>query len=296
PVAAGAPGTLATDSDGRAIRVISPLVRRLAAERGIDLRAVIPSAPGGIITRRDVERAQPDPRASAPAIAGSATSLGETRIPLTGMRGLIADKLSTSRRQIPDATTWVDVDASALLDLRAQLQTAAPDAGIGLLALLARICVAGLSRYPELNASVDMERREIVRHGGVNLSFAAQSPRGLLVPVVQGADGLTLRELAKALRRLTNAARGGSLSTAQCTGGTFTLNNYGPLGVDGSTPIINHPEAAMLGVGRIIERPWVVDGRLAVRQVAQLSFTFDHRVADGGSAGGGVTEVVRGER
>ena len=172
------------------------------------------------------------------------------------------------------------------MDLRAQLQTAAPDAGIGLLALLARLCVAGLSRYPELNASVDVERQEIVRHGRVNLSFAAQSPRGLLVPVVHGADAMTLRELATALRELTAAARDGSITPAQLTGGTFTLNNYGPFGVDGSTPIINHPEAAMLGIGRIIERPWVVDGQLAVRHVAQLSFTFDHRVADGGSAGG----------
>ena len=306
------PGTVAATPDGQAIRVISPLVRRLAAERGIDLRTVTPSAPGGIISRADLESAMSStadtsdgrrltaegaypPHPSAPSTSRSAASSGsgsgsgsgsEERIPLTGIRKLIADKLSTSRREIPDATTWVDVDATAFLELKTQLQEAAPDAGIGFMALLARICVAGLRRYPELNASVDVERQEIVRHGSINLSFAAQSPRGLLVPVVHGADRMSLRELATALRDLTTAARDGSLTPAQLTGGTFTLNNYGPFGVDGSTPILNHPEAAMLGIGRIIERPWVVDGALAVRHVTQLSFTFDHRVADGGSAGG----------
>lgn len=292
-----APGAVATDAAGRAVRVISPLVRRLAAERGIDLRGVTPTGLGGIITRSDVESASQAGSSSSSA-AGSAPvhttqtgsaqaeRAGEERIPLTGVRKLIAEKLSRSRREIPDATTWVDVDASALLDLKSQVQAAAPDAGIGLMALLARICVAGLARSPELNASVDIERQVIVRHGRVNLSFAAQSPRGLLVPVVHGADAMSLRELATALRELTAAARAGALSPAQLTGGTFTLNNYGPFGVDGSTPIINHPEAAMLGIGRIMQRPWVVDGQLAVRHVTQLSFTFDHRVADGGSAGG----------
>ena len=270
---------------GRAVRVISPLVRRLAAQRGLDLRTVTPSGAGGIITRADIETASTRSTDGSGSGSGSG-SVSEERIPLTGIRKLIADKLATSRREIPDATTWVDVDATAFLALHTQLKEAAPDAGIGLMALLARICIAGLSRYPELNASVDVERQEIVRHARVNLSFAAQSPRGLLVPVVHGADRMSLRDLAAAVRDLTTAARDGSLTPAQLTGGTFTLNNYGPFGVDGSTPIINHPEAAMLGIGRIIERPWVVDGQLAVRQVTQLSFTFDHRVADGGSAGG----------
>jgi 2-oxoisovalerate dehydrogenase E2 component (dihydrolipoyl transacylase) len=205
---------------------------------------------------------------------------------LRGVRKAIADKLTTSRREIPDVTTWVDVDATALMAARAEIRAVNAEAGIGLMALFARISVAGLRKFPELNARVDTEAQEIVQLGDINLSFAAQSPRGLMVPVVHGAGEMTTTELAAALRELTALARDGSLSPAQMTGGTFTLNNYGVFGVDGSTPIINYPEAAMLGVGRIIDRPWAYEGQLALRKVTQLSFTFDHRVCDGGTAGG----------
>ena len=198
----------------------------------------------------------------------------------------MVERLSTSRREIPDATTWVDVDATRLLKTKDRLKTARPDAGIGVLPLLARITVAGLTAYPALNSSVDTEAQEIVHHGAINLGFAAQSPRGLVVPVVHGAQHLSTTELAAALRELTTKAREGRLTPAELTGGTVTLNNYGVFGVDGSTPIINHPEAAMLGVGRIVDKPWVHRGKLRVRKVTQLSFTFDHRVCDGGTAGG----------
>ena len=207
-------------------------------------------------------------------------------MPLTGIRRTIADRLSRSRTEIPDATTWVDVDATGLRSLKEDLAASVPEARIGYLALFARIVVAGLARFPELNASVDTDAGEIVRKGVVNLSFAAQGPRGLVVPVVHGASGMSTEQLAAALRDLTERARAGTLSPAEMTGGTFTLNNYGVYGVDGSTPIINHPEAGMLGVGRIVDKPWVVDGELAVRPVTQLSLTFDHRVCDGGVAGG----------
>ncbi|MCM3926180.1 2-oxo acid dehydrogenase subunit E2, partial [Frankia sp. AiPs1] len=121
--------------------------------------------------------------------------------------------------------------------------------------------------------------------GGVHLGFAAQTPRGLAVPVVHHAEDMSTARLSAELTRLTAAARGGRLTPAELTGGTFTLNNYGVFGVDGSTPIIAHPQVAMLGVGRIVPRPWAVDGALAVRSVVQLSFTFDHRVCDGATAG-----------
>jgi pyruvate dehydrogenase E2 component (dihydrolipoamide acetyltransferase) len=180
----------------------------------------------------------------------------------------------------------VDVDATELLNAKLALQTAFPDRRIGLLALLARICVAGLTRFPELNSSVDTERGEILRFKHINLGFAAQTDRGLMVPVIQGAHRLSAAKLQVETARLTGLARAGQLPPAELTGGTFTLNNYGVFGVDGSTPIINHPEAAILGVGRIVDKPWVVDGGLAVRKVTQLSLSFDHRVCDGGVAGG----------
>jgi pyruvate dehydrogenase E2 component (dihydrolipoamide acetyltransferase) len=200
------------------------------------------------------------------------------------MRRTIADKLSRSRREIPEATIWVDVDATELLRARAVLNDNQPHQQIGLLALLARFTVLALRRYPELNAHLDGD--EIVVPDFVNLGFAAQTDRGLVVPVVQSAERLTTRELSARVQELTRAARAGSLTPAQLTGGTCTVNNYGVFGVDGSAAIINHPEVALVGMGRIIDRPWVVEGALAVRKVTQLTLAFDHRVCDGGTAGG----------
>jgi pyruvate dehydrogenase E2 component (dihydrolipoamide acetyltransferase) len=300
------------------IPVISPLVRRLARENGLDLRELTGSGPDGLILRADVEYAlraaaaqggrttarQPEPQtrvasqpsattpaaasvpSGSPAQAPAAPALGGgTRVPLRGVRGAVADKLSRSRREIPDATCWVDADATELMRARAAMN-AAGGPKISLLALLARICTAALARYPELNSTVDMAAREVVQLDHVHLGFAAQTERGLVVPVVRDAHARDAEGLTAEFARLTEAARAGTLTPADLTGGTFTLNNYGVFGVDGSTPIINHPEAAMLGVGRIVPKPWVHEGELAVRQVVQLSLTFDHRVCDGGTAGG----------
>jgi pyruvate dehydrogenase E2 component (dihydrolipoamide acetyltransferase) len=281
----GTPGPSGAPASPSAPRVISPVVRRLARERGLDLSSLSGSGPDGVILRRDVEAAaSPAPAVATPAAEGAGTARGlvDRRIPLRGTRRVIADKLSTSRREIPDVTTWVDVDATGLIDAREALRASHP--GLGLMALLARFVVAGLMRYPELNASVDGD--EIVQHGHINLGFAAQTERGLVVPVIKNAHRMTTVQLGEEIARLTAASRAGKISPSELTGGTVTLNNYGVFGVDGSTPIINHPEAALIGVGRIVDKPWAVDGRLAVRKVTQLSLTFDHRVCDGGTAGG----------
>ncbi|WP_424888000.1 dihydrolipoamide acetyltransferase family protein [Streptomyces sp. XH2] len=269
------------------VPVVSPLVRKLAREHGLDLRTLTGTGRDGLILRADVERAVRDAAAAdrAPAPAPAAGPAGAERIPLRGLRGAVAEKLSRSRREVPDATCWVDADATELLAAR-KAMNAAGGAKISLLALLARICTAALTRYPDLNSTVDTEAREIVRLPGVHLGFAAQTERGLVVPVVRDAHLRNAAGLSAEIARLTEAARTGTLTPAELTGGTFTLNNYGVFGVDGSTPIINHPEAAMLGVGRIAPKPWVHEGELAVRHVVQLSFTFDHRVCDGGTAGG----------
>lgn len=293
------------------VPVISPLVRRLAREHGLDLRELTGSGPDGLILRADVEyalRAAATPPAARPAAepvtgrrphtaapAGPsaapadsgvpAEAAGTVRIPLKGIRGTAAEKLSRSRREIPDATCWVDADATELLRAR-EAMNAAGGPKISLIALLARITTAALARFPELNATVDTAAKEIVRFEEVHLGFAAQTDRGLVVPVVRDAHRRDAESLTAEFARLTEAARAGRLAPAELTGGTFTLNNYGVFGVDGSTPIINHPEAAMLGVGRITPKPWVHQGELAVRHVVQLALTFDHRVCDGGTAGG----------
>ncbi|MFG2181278.1 dihydrolipoamide acetyltransferase family protein [Streptomyces abikoensis] len=291
-----------------AVAVISPLVRRLARERGVDLTRVRGTGPDGLILRADVEEAaltaltaqaprtapvgqtarhtaRPETARPARRASGGRRVPDGLRVPLRGVRGVVAEKLSRSRREIPDATCWVDADATELLAAR-RAMNASGGAKVSLLALLARICTAALAKYPELNATVDTEAQEIVRLPDVHLGFAAQTDRGLVVPVVRDANARNAVELSVEMARLTEAARAGKISPAELAGGTFTLNNYGVFGVDGSTPIINHPEAAMLGVGRIAPKPWVHEGELAVRHVVQLSFTFDHRVCDGGTAGG----------
>lgn len=270
------------------VAVISPLVRKLARQHGLDLRQVAGSGRDGLILRTDVEsaiRAADEDAAAVPSTpARPEPDTSGERIPLRGVRGAVAEKLSRSRQEIPDATCWVDADATELMAARAAMNAAGPK--VSVLALLARICTAALARFPELNSTVDAEAREIVRLTGVHLGFAAQTERGLVVPVVRDAHTRNAESIGAEIARLTEAARDGKLTPAQLTGGTFTLNNYGVFGVDGSTPIINHPEAAMLGVGRIVPKPWVHEGELAVRQVVQLSLTFDHRVCDGGTAGG----------
>ncbi|WP_436971451.1 dihydrolipoamide acetyltransferase family protein [Micromonospora vinacea] len=292
-----APAASGDPTRSPAALVISPIVRRLAREHGVDLDTVRGTGPGGVIRRADVEAALTAPAARLAAVpdpqVGSAPAGdGDVIVPLTGVRKVIADKLSRSRREIPEVTIWVDVDATGLLETRAAINAATPDAPVSILALLARICLSGLRRFPQLNARVDTEAQRIVQSAGVHLGIAAQTDRGLLVPVLRDAQRLTTAELAAELAATTAAARAGSLPPARLTGGTFTLNNYGVFGVDGSTPIINHPEAALLGVGRIVDKPWVVDGQLAVRKVTQLSLTFDHRVCDGGVAGGFLRHVA----
>ena len=299
PAPAPAPAAEIGGRDDGPVPVISPLVRRLARENGLELRELTGSGRDGLILRADVEKALRAaatleattqeatllPPATLPTTTTTTDTDGVTRTPLRGIRGAVADKLSRSRREIPDATCWVDADATELMRARAAMN-AAGGPKISVLALLARICTAALARFPELNSSVDMEAREIVRFDRVHLGFAAQTERGLVVPVVRDAQARDAEALSTGLARLTDAARAGTLTPGDLTGGTFTLNNYGVFGVDGSTPIINHPEAAMLGVGRIVPKPWVHEGELAVRQVVQLSLTFDHRVCDGGTAGG----------
>jgi 2-oxoisovalerate dehydrogenase E2 component (dihydrolipoyl transacylase) len=263
--------------------VVSPIVRRLARNAGLDLGTIRGSGPDGLITRQDVEQAIAGPIAGSPEKVVR-VPLQVVRIPLQGVRKVAADKLSRSRREIPEATLWVDADATELLALRATLNAGGAEPQISLLALLSRFAILGLRRHPELNARVDDDA--IVMGSSVHLGFAAQTDRGLLVPVIPDAHACTLEQLSAALTACTKRARSGALGPAELTGGTFTVNNYGVFGVDGSAPIINHPEVAILGLGRIIERPWIVNGQVVARHLTQLTLAFDHRVCDGQTAGG----------
>ncbi|MBT2519643.1 dihydrolipoamide acetyltransferase family protein [Arthrobacter sp. ISL-28] len=315
---------------GKLGAVISPLVRRMAKEHGVDLGHLQGSGESGLIMRRDVEAAinplvepvetkpswadepveaaikplvEPVETASGPQVEPVETSGRPidprtglsiaSRTPVRGVRKAVAANMTRSRTEIPEATVWVDVDATALVEMRSALKKAQPHDTPGLLAFIARFVTAGLKKYPELNTRIVTaedtsggEQQEIVAFDGVNVGFAAQTDRGLVVPSVRRADKLSARELDSEIKRLTSVAREGKATPAELGGGTFTLNNYGVFGVDGSAAIINYPEVAILGVGRIIDKPWVVNGELAVRKVTELTLTFDHRVCDGGTAAG----------
>ncbi|MFB6609093.1 dihydrolipoamide acetyltransferase family protein [Agromyces sp. NPDC056379] len=303
-------GTARLDAARRS-PVVSPIVRRLAREHGFDASQLLGSGHDHLVMRRDVESyiaEHETPTMGAEAAASPASSMrtpspeavaapaadreGDRRVPLDRMARAAAAHFSRSRREIPEATVWMDVDATGLLAARRQLQEATGER-FGITALIARFVIAGLAKHPALNASFDAEREELVYHSAVNLGLAAQTPRGLLVPVVHGAERMSLRALRDAITSRTEEAATGVFPPSALTGGTFTLNNYGTLGVDGSAAIINHPEAAMLGVGRFVERPWVVEGALAVRTVTELTISFDHRVCDGAEAAAFLTFVAR---
>ncbi|MCA4133055.1 dihydrolipoamide acetyltransferase family protein [Arthrobacter sp. M4] len=311
--ATGATGTEATLDfpvsrtriPGKLSAVISPLVRKMARDHGVSLEDIAGTGDSGLIMRRDVEAAiahttvpepavreapQPVAMVAVPGSFDSRTGLGVTsREPVRGVRKAIAATMARSRREIPEATVWVDADATALIDLRAGLKKQDPNNTPSLLSFIARFVTAGLGRYPELNTrieSADDGSQEIVAFDGINLGIAAQTDRGLVVPSIRHAEKLNARRLDAEIRRLTTVAREGKATPEELGSGTFTLNNYGVFGVDGSAAIINYPEVAILGLGRIIDKPWVVDGQLAVRKVTELTLAFDHRVCDGATAAG----------
>ncbi|MFL0516494.1 dihydrolipoamide acetyltransferase family protein [Brevibacterium luteolum] len=270
---------------GKFSRVVSPLVRKMAADNGFVAKELTGSGPGGMVMRRDVmdeiaRRSETGTQAGDAAAPAATASGADTVIPLTGLRKVVAERLSRSRQEVPEATIWLDVDATELLAAKKQLE-AKHGEKFSVMSLVARFVTAGLQKWPILNSSVDEAAGEIRVHADVNLGLAADTPRGLMVPVVHGAGGMTLRQLRDAIGDKVDKASTGRFDPSELSGGTFTLNNYGVFGVDGSAPIINLPEVAMLGLGRIKERPWVVDGELTVRKVMYLSFVFDHRVCDG---------------
>jgi pyruvate dehydrogenase E2 component (dihydrolipoamide acetyltransferase) len=307
PPAAAVPDRSAA-ADRRPVAVRSPLVRRLARDLGLDVHLITATGADGAITRADVLRAAVDNAVDGAAAhqrdaAGRLLPASDdmldglpvrARERMSPLRRAVSAKLSRSRNEIPEATVWVDVDATELWNVRAQM---APVDGKApsITALIARFVLIALADYPVLASRLSEDGTELISFDGVNLGVAADTERGLMVPVIPHAHTLTIEQLDASLRELAVTARSGSMPPERLRGSTFTLNNYGGLGVDGSAAIINHPDVAILGIGRIIERPWVVDSAIVVRRIAQLSLVFDHRVCDGGDAAGflrRVTELI----
>jgi 2-oxoisovalerate dehydrogenase E2 component (dihydrolipoyl transacylase) len=284
-------GPVTSSSNGVTV-LAKPPVRKLARDLGVDLATVTGSGRGGVITRGDVEMAaraaaEPAPEAaSVPVTAPAAATWDasrEQRIPIKGVRKHTAAAMVASAFTAPHATEWVTVDMTETMRLRDRVAAMPEFAGIKISPMLfaARALLLAVRRHPMINSAWDERAQEIVVKEYVNLGIAAATPRGLVVPNIKDAARLSLRELAEAIKELTETARAGRTAPADMSGGTITITNVGVFGVDGGTPILNPGESAILALGAVRETPWVVDGQLAIRQVTQLSLSFDHRIVDG---------------
>ena len=272
-----------------------PPVRKLARDLGVDLSSATASGPNGTVTRDDVmalaegATATPELSDAAPAATGArsdkwvADGEREVRTPIKGVRKMTAEAMVRSAFTAPHVTEWVTVDVTRTMELVQRLKGERELEGLKVspLAVVAKALLIAVRRNPGINATWDEAAQEIVTKHYVNLGIAAATPRGLVVPNIKDADRLDLAGLATALKALTDTAREGRTPPADMTGGTISITNVGVFGVDGGTPILNPGEAAILCMGQVRPMPWVVDGELAVRQVMQLTLSFDHRLVDG---------------
>ena len=292
----------AASQDKRPQPHASPVAQRMAAATGVDLQAVTGSGPGGRILKEDVARAlQPAPApAPTPVPAPAPVSMpipapaqpaplaeGDVleRIPLKGVRAIIADRMATSVHTTARVTLMTEVDATELVDLRTRLKERVEKAwgfAPGYNDLLAKIVARALKQFPYMNARLTKDAIERLAH--VNLGMAVDTERGLLVPVIRDADRKGLHEFGSEFRAKVEQARLGRSLPDDLSGGTFTITNLGMYDVEAFTPVINLPEAAILGVGRIAPKPVVYKGAVAVRQMLALSLVFDHRLVDGAPA------------
>lgn len=257
----------------------APFVRRLARERGINLEEVVGSGPQGRVRLADIEN-------HGPSYAGSA---GGSVIPMRGLRKSIADHMVEAWRHAPQVTSMEILDVGELVQARAALLNSpdAAEARLTYLPFFVKACIEALRAVPEANAIVDEAQQAIVLRPDFHIGVATAVPGGLVVPVVRHADRLSLLELAREIDRLVSAARERRAAPADLSGSTFTITNFGglPGGALFATPILNYPEVAILGLGRIELQPRVVADQVVARQCVGASFTFDHRVLDGEAAG-----------
>jgi 2-oxoisovalerate dehydrogenase E2 component (dihydrolipoyl transacylase) len=281
--------------------IASPAVRRRAWELGLDLAQVTASGAGGRILQVDLDAHVTTHGAGTPAATGTVAGAGvaprhdEERIPVVGLRRRIAQRMQDAKRRIPHFTYVEEVDVTELEALRAQLnaQWAAQRGHLTLLPLLLRAVVLAVRAFPQINARFDDEAGVLTRHGAVHIGIATQTGAGLMVPVLRHAEAHDLWSMAAELARLAASARAGKATRDELTGSTITLSSLGPLGGIVSTPVINSPEVAIVGINRMVLRPVIRDGAVVARQMMNLSSSFDHRVVDGVDAAGFIQAVRR---
>lgn len=284
PVAAKAAAVAATDEFGVTTRVMaSPATRRKAHVAGVDLATVSGSGPGGRISAQDIESAIAGKADATVRLAPRAARKGTEEIKVIGVRRVIAERMSAAKRNIPHFAYVEEVDVTELEALRQYLNSRQAGAAPSLTYL--PFLVAALTRvlegFPQCNALYDAECNVIVRHAAVHVGIATQTPDGLKVPVVRNAESRSLADLAAEIRRVSEAARSNKATRDELIGSTITVTSLGRLGGIASTPVINAPEVAIIGVNKAVERPVIVDGAIAVRRIMNLSSSFDHRFVDG---------------
>ncbi|MCB9516781.1 MAG: 2-oxo acid dehydrogenase subunit E2 [Candidatus Latescibacteria bacterium] len=309
PAAPPAPSAPPPTRDAAGPVPAAPAVRRLAREMGIDLHQVTPSGPGGRVTAEDLNRFQAGggpaaapARAGEPAMAWTGGGIpffdvepmpdfeqfGEVeREPLRSIRRKVAHRMVSSMVMVPHVAHMDEADVTELerYRVREKERLAGTDAAPPtLLAFVAKAVAEGLKNARAFNASLDPFREEIVYKRYINIGIAVDTGRGLIVPVVRGVDTKSVMEIAADIRALAERARAGTVDVSELRGGTFTITNVGPLGGTALLPTINYPEVAILGLGKVQEKPVVRDGEIVIRSILPLSLAFDHRVADGADA------------
>jgi pyruvate dehydrogenase E2 component (dihydrolipoamide acetyltransferase) len=307
PVAAQATGPQAASKV-----LATPLTRRMAAEHGLNLAEISGSGPqgrvmkadvvaaleGGRSTRNEVAPAAAPAQQARPAAPSVAPGRGDERIPLRGLRKKIAEKMVRSKFTAPHFGFVEEVDCTELVALRKRLNETLANAGektkLSFLPFIIKATLAAMKKYPHLNANMDEAAQELVVRGEFNIGIAVATNEGLTVPVIKNADRLNLRELAEEVVRLSTAARDRKLKMEELTGGSFTITSLGQTGGIFATPIINHPEVAIMGIHRMRKRPAVDNnGQVVVREMMNVSISADHRVIDGQVAADFVYEVIK---
>jgi len=279
-----------TISGGGGKIVTSPAIRRRAKEAGIDLAGVSGSGPGGRILRKDLDRFLKTAGGRLASVPAAVPVARTEEIKVIGLRRVIAERMAEANREVPHFAYVEEIDVTELESLRVHLNA---DRGerLTLLPFISMALMRALKEFPQCNTTYDKARNVLLRHGAVHLGVATQSPDGLKVPVVRNADSRKLDELAAEIRRVSEAARNNTAKRDELTGSTITITSLGKLGGIASTPVINLPEVAIIGVNKAVERPVVLNGQVTVRLMMNLSSSFDHRFVDGYDAAAMIQKI-----
>lgn len=284
PPAASKPSAEIVPRQANEKPLASPAVRKRALDAGIELRYVHGSGPAGRIQHEDLDNFMSKPQSAAgQASSGYSRRTDSEQVPVIGLRRKIAQRMQDAKRRVAHFSYVEEIDVTALEALRQQLNRKYGESRgkLTLLPLLVRAMVVALRDFPQINATYDDEAQVITRHGAVHVGIATQGDNGLMVPVLRHAEAGSLWSNASEITRLAHAARNNKASRDELSGSTITLTSLGALGGIVSTPVVNTPEVAIVGVNRMVERPVVVDGQIVVRKMMNLSSSFDHRVVDG---------------